>query len=56
MKDGINSKLIDLGNQKEVSYCLVTYHPAFLLRSPENKKISWDDLKLFKKRIIDENL
>jgi len=43
-------------NQKEVSYCLVTYHPAFLLRSPENKKISWEDLKLFKKRIIDENL
>ena len=36
--------------------CLVTYHPAFLLRSPDNKRLSWEDLKLFKKRIIDENL
>ena len=43
-------------NQEEVSYCLVTYHPAFLLRAPDNKKLSWEDLKLFKKRILDENL
>ena len=43
-------------NLKNVVQCLVTYHPAFLLRSPENKKDSWEDLKKFKKRIIDENL
>ena len=43
-------------NQEEVSYCLVTYHPAFLLRAPDNKKLSWEDLKLFKKRILNKNL
>tara|TARA_Y100000590_G_scaffold469505_1_gene657427 strand:+ start:1099 stop:1812 length:714 start_codon:yes stop_codon:yes gene_type:complete len=43
-------------NHKETIYCLATYHPAFLLRSPENKKQSWEDLKKFKKRIEDENL
>lgn len=25
---------------------IVTYHPAFLLRSPENKRGAWDDLKM----------
>ena len=25
---------------------IVTYHPAFLLRSPANKREAWDDLKL----------
>jgi DNA polymerase len=36
--------------------CLVTYHPAFLLRSPNYKKQSWEDLKTFQKKIFDENL
>jgi len=43
-------------NNKGLTYCLVTYHPAFLLRSPENKKQSWEDLKMFKKRMTDEKL
>ncbi len=43
-------------NHNQTIGCLVTYHPAFLLRSPQNKKESWQDLKQFKKRIIDENL
>ena len=25
---------------------IVTYHPAYLLRSPGEKRKSWDDLKL----------
>jgi DNA polymerase len=25
---------------------VVTYHPAYLLRSPGEKRKSWDDLKL----------
>jgi DNA polymerase len=25
---------------------VVTYHPAYLLRSPEQKAKSWDDLQL----------
>ena len=28
------------------------YHPAYLLRSPENKKIAWEDLKEIKKMIL----
>lgn len=30
---------------------LVTYHPAYLLRSPGQKKESWRDLRLLKKKI-----
>ena len=36
--------------------CLVTYHPAFLLRSPNFKKQSWEDLKMLKKKIKNEKL
>ena len=36
--------------------CLATYHPAFLLRSPNYKKQSWEDLQIFQQRILDENL
>ena len=30
---------------------LAIYHPSYLLRSPENKKIAWEDLKEIKKMI-----
>ena len=30
---------------------LPTYHPAFLLRQPAQKKFSWEDLKSLKKKI-----
>lgn len=30
---------------------LVTYHPAYLLRSPHQKKESWRDLRLLKKKL-----
>jgi len=36
--------------------CLATYHPAFLLRSPEFKKIAWQDLQQLKQKIENENL
>lgn len=36
--------------------CLVTYHPAFLLRSPEFKKKAWEDLQQLQKKIENENL
>ena len=35
--------------------CLATYHPAFLLRSPNYKKQSWEDLQIFQQKILDEN-
>ena len=31
---------------------LVTFHPAYLLRQPDKKKFSWEDLKIIKKEII----
>lgn len=40
-------------NHNEVVNCLSTYHPNFLLESPQHKRQSWADLKMFKKRIND---
>ena len=34
---------------------LVSYHPAFLLRSPQFKKEAWIDLKKLQKKINNEN-
>ena len=35
--------------------CMITFHPAYLLRQPENKKYSWTDLKEIKKKIDEIN-
>ena len=43
-------------NMKKSINSLVSYHPAFLLRSPNYKKEAWDDLKMLKKKINDENI
>ena len=40
----------------EYIQCIVTYHPAFLLRSPNYKKQSWEDLQMLQQKIVDENL
>ena len=32
-------------------YTIASYHPAFLLRSPQYKKASWEDLKMLQKKI-----
>ena len=37
-------------NQKTYE-TILTFHPAYLLRQPEQKKYSWIDLKMIKKRI-----
>ncbi len=36
--------------------CMITFHPAYLLRQPEQKKYSWADLKEIKKKIDQLNL
>ena len=36
--------------------CMITFHPAYLLRQPEQKKYSWADLKQIKKKIDQLNL
>ena len=55
---GINSKISsERGKWKEVilknkSYPLmISYNPSFLIRFPENKKYSWEDLKKIKQKI-----
>ena len=30
---------------------IITFHPAYLLRQPDQKKYSWDDLKKIRKKI-----
>ena len=57
---GLNNKIsIERGNWKEViikntNYnVIITFDPSYLLRVPENKKYSWEDLKKIKKKIID---
>ena len=35
---------------------IVTFHPAYLLRKPDQKKISWEDLKIIRKEIDQQNI
>ena len=60
---GLNSKIsIERGIWKEVivknvSYnVIITFNPSYLLRVPENKKYSWEDLKKIKQKIVDLKL
>ncbi len=58
-----NNKIsVERGKWKEIilknkSYPLmITYSPSYLLRYPENKKYSWEDLKKIKKKIHELNI
>jgi uracil-DNA glycosylase family 4 len=60
---GLNSKIsTERGKWKEVivkntTYnIIITFNPSYLLRAPENKKYSWQDLKKIKQKIIDLKL
>jgi uracil-DNA glycosylase family 4 len=60
---GLNSKIsIERGKWKEVivqntTYnIIITFNPSYLLRVPENKKHSWEDLKKIKQKIINLKL
>ena len=35
---------------------IVTFHPAYLLRKPNQKKFSWEDLKIIRKEIDEQNI
>jgi uracil-DNA glycosylase family 4 len=43
--------------EKKVGRCntsiIASFHPAFLMRQPDQKKLSWIDLKMIKKKILD---
>jgi len=60
---GLNSKIsLERGKWKEVivqntTYnIIITFNPSYLLRMPENKKNSWEDLKKIKQKINDLKL
>ncbi len=60
---GINDKISSVrGNWKEIiiknkTYpMMVTFSPSYLIRFPENKKYSWEDLKKIRQKIIDLNI
>ena len=60
---GLNSKIsVERGKWKEVivkntTYdVIITFNPSYLLRVPENKKHSWEDLKKIKQKIVDLKL
>ena len=60
---GLNNKISsERGKWKEIilknkSYPLIiTFSPSYLIRFPENKKYSWDDLKKIKQKIQDLNI
>jgi len=36
-------------------HTIASYHPAFLLRSPQYKKASWEDLQMLQKKINEKN-
>ena len=60
---GLNSKIsTERGKWKEVivkntTYnVIITFNPSYLLKVPENKKHSWEDLKKIKQKIVDLKL
>jgi len=60
---GLNNKIsIERGKWKETivkntTYnVIITFNPSYLLRVPENKKHSWEDLKKIKQKIVDLKL
>ena len=60
---GINDKISsERGKWKEVilknkTYpVMISFNPSYLIRFPENKKFSWEDLKKIKKKIIELNI
>ena len=60
---GLNNKISnERGNWKEIilkekTYpIMITFSPSYLIRFPENKKYSWEDLKKIKQKIKDLNI
>ena len=54
-KDVVISKIRGKWIEKDFGSCktsvIITFHPAFLMRQPAQKKMSWIDLKMIRKKI-----
>jgi DNA polymerase len=60
---GLKSKISDeRGKWKEIIIgsktvpLMISFSPSYLIRFPENKKYSWEDLKMIKQKIQDLNI
>ena len=60
---GLNNKIsLERGKWKEIIvkntnyHVIITFNPSYLLRAPENKRNSWEDLKKIKQKIAELNL
>jgi len=60
---GLNDKIsYERGKWKEIILknktfpIMITFNPSYLIRFPENKKFSWEDLKKIKRKIQDLNI
>ena len=60
---GLNTKIsIERGSWKEIILknktlpIMITFSPSYLIRYPENKKYSWEDLKKIRQRIKELNI
>ena len=60
---GLNNRIsIERGKWKEIILrnetfpLMITFSPSYLIRFPENKKYSWEDLKKIKQKIQDLNI
>ena len=42
--------------KNKVFKTIITFHPAYLLRQPDQKKFSWQDLKKIRKEIDNLNI
>ena len=60
---GLNNRISgERGKWKEIILkdktfpIMITFSPSYLIRFPENKKFSWEDLKKIKKKVQDLNI
>ena len=60
---GLNTKISnERGDWKEIILnnktfpIIISFSPSYLIRYPENKKYSWEDLKKLRKKILDLNI
>ncbi|WP_191013693.1 uracil-DNA glycosylase [Treponema zioleckii] len=47
----LHGKILDYNG---IPLC-TTYHPSALLRAPENKRVAWEDLKIFRTKLLELN-
>ena len=47
----IRGKWHEIEINKLKIYCIVSFHPAYLLRQPDQKKFSWIDLKMIREKL-----